>query len=164
MKYVTYINDKKFEIEIQKDGTLLVNGEVRNVDFLTLDESLFSVLMDNKSYEVVIDETDGQYEVLIQGRLYTGQVLDERAQLLASRSGGVGVDSGEISIKSPMPGLIVAIPVTEGQDVKKGQTVIILESMKMQNELKAPRDGIVQRISVTAGISVEQGKLLVTMT
>jgi biotin carboxyl carrier protein len=153
MKYVTYINDKKFEIEIQKDGTLLVNGEVRNVDFLTLDESLFSVLMDNKSYEVVI-----------QGRLYTGQVLDERAQLLASRSGGVGVDSGEISIKSPMPGLIVAIPVTEGQEVKKGQTVIILESMKMQNELKAPRDGIVQRISVTAGISVEQGKLLVTMT
>lgn len=164
MRYVTFINDKKFEIEIQNDGTLLVNGEVRNVDFLTLSESLFSVLMDNKSYEVVMDETDGQYEVLIQGRLYTGQVLDERAQLLASKRSGAGADSGEISIKSPMPGLVVAIPVTEGQEVKKGQTLVILESMKMQNELKAPRDGIVQRISAQAGTSVEQNKLLVTMT
>jgi biotin carboxyl carrier protein len=164
MKYVTYINDTKFEIEIQNDGTLLVNGEARAVDFLTLDESLFSVLMDNQSYEVVIDETDGQYEVLIQGRLYTGQVLDERAQLLASRRSGMGADSGEISIKSPMPGLIVVIPVSEGQSVKKGQTLVILESMKMQNELKAPRDGTVQRISVQAGVSVEQGKLLVTLT
>jgi len=164
MKYVTYINEKKFEIEIQNDGTLLVNGVQRDVDFLTLDESLFSVLMNNKSYEIVIDETDGQYDVLIQGRLYTGQVLDERAQLLASRRGGLGVESGELSIKSPMPGLIVAIPVSEGQEVKKGQTVIVLESMKMQNELKAPRDGVVQRISVTVGATVEQKKLLITLT
>jgi len=164
MKYVTIINDTKFEIEIRNDGTLLVNGKPRTVDFLPLDESLFSVLMDNKSYEVVIDDREGQYEVLIQGRMYTGRVLDERAQLLASRGGGLHAESGEISIKSPMPGLIVAIPVQEGLEVKKGQTLLILESMKMQNELKAPRDGIVQRISVTAGISVEQGKLLVTMT
>lgn len=164
MKYVTYINDKKFEIEIQNDGKLLVNGEAREVDFLTLGESLFSVLMNNKSYEIVMEEADGQYEVLIQGRLYTGQVLDERAQLLASRRSGMGADTGEISIKSPMPGLIAAIPVTEGQEVKKGQTVVILESMKMQNELKAPRDGTVQRISAQAGMSVEQGKLLVTLT
>lgn len=164
MKYVTIINGKQFEIEIQKDGTLLVNGEPRQVDFLSLGESLYSVIMQDRSYELVIEERDGAYEVLMRGHLFTGAVLDERAQLLASRRGGLTAETGEISIKAPMPGLIVAISVTEGQEVQAGQTVVILESMKMQNELKAPRNGIVARVSVTPGQSVEQNKLLVTIT
>ncbi|MEP7291701.1 MAG: biotin/lipoyl-containing protein, partial [Chloroflexota bacterium] len=160
MKYVTIINDTRFEIEIEKDGSLKVNGEPREVDFLKLGPALYSILMDHRSYEVVIEEREGDYEVLMQGRLYSGQVLDERAQLLATRRGGLDADTGELSIKAPMPGLIVAIPVSEGQEVKKGQTLVILESMKMQNELKTPRDGTVQRISVQAGHTVEQNKLL----
>ncbi len=164
MKYVTTINDTRFEIEIEKDGRLTVNGEPREVDFLALGPSLYSILMEHKSYEVVIEEREGSYELLMQGRLYTGDVLDERALLLASRRGELGVESGELSIKAPMPGLIVAISVAEGQEVTKGQTVVILESMKMQNELKAPRDGVVQRISVQAGQTVEHNKLLITLT
>ncbi|MFN8450007.1 MAG: biotin/lipoyl-containing protein [Anaerolineae bacterium] len=164
MKYVTVINDVRFEIEIGSDGSLKVNGEPREVDFLALGPSLYSILMDHRSYEMVIEERDGDTEVLMQGRLYTGQVMDERAQLLASRRGGLAVDSGELSIKSPMPGLVVAIPVTEGQAVSKGQTILVLESMKMQNELKAPRDATVQRISVQIGQSVEHNKLLITLT
>ncbi len=164
MKYVTTINDTRFEIEILKNGELTVNGEPREVDFLTLGPSLYSVLMDNKSYEVVIEEREGSYELLMQGRLYTGDVLDERALLLAQRRSELGVSSGELSIKSPMPGLIVDIVVAEGDEVAKGQTLVILESMKMQNELKAPRDGVVQRISAQPGQSVEQNKLLITLT
>jgi biotin carboxyl carrier protein len=164
MKYVTIINDVRFEIDIEADGTLKVNGQPRDVDFLALGPSLYSILMNHRSYEMVIEEREGAYEVLMQGRLYAGEVLDERAQLLATRRGGLGTESGELSIKSPMPGLIVTVPVTEGQAVTKGQTLIILESMKMQNELKAPRDGVVQRISVQAGQTVEQNKLLVTLT
>ncbi len=164
MKYVTTINDTSFEIEILKDGTLTVNGEPREVDFLALGPSLYSVIMDNCSYEVVIEEREGSYELLMQGRLYTGDVLDERALLLAQRRSELGVNSGELSIKAPMPGLIVDVPVAEGDAVAKGQTLVILESMKMQNELKAPRDGVVQRISVQAGQSVEQNKLLITLT
>ena len=164
MKYVTTINDTSFEIEILKDGTLTVNGEPREVDFLALGPSLYSVIMDNRAYEVVVEEREGNYELLMQGRLYTGDVLDERALLLAARRGGLVADSGELSIKAPMPGLIVAVVVAEGDEVEKGQTVVILESMKMQNELKAPRAGVVQRISVQAGQSVEQNKLLITLT
>ncbi|NDJ62838.1 MAG: biotin/lipoyl-binding protein [Chloroflexi bacterium] len=164
MKYVTIINDKEFEIEIGNDGRLTVNGEPRDVDFLPLGPALYSVLRQHSSHEVVIDVHDDSYEVLMSGRLYTGRVLDERAQLLAARSGGGLIDSGEISIKAPMPGLVIAVLVDEGQAVTKGQTIIILESMKMQNELKAPRDGVVQRISVEAHQSVEQNKLLITLT
>jgi len=167
MKYVTILHDRRFEIEILPDGSLLVNGEPRTVDFLPLGDTLYSVIMDNQSYEVVIEQAGpgkkNQVEVLMRGHLYSGEVLDERALLMALRRGGLEVDSGEIVIKSPMPGLIVAVPVSEGQAVEAGQTVIILESMKMQNELKAPRAGVVQRIAVKAGESVEQHKPLVVL-
>lgn len=163
MKYITTINDRKFEIEIQNDGTILVDGQPREVDFLALGPALYSMIMNGMSIEAVIEESQGDYQVLMRGRLYEGTVLDERAQLLLSRRGGAGGDSGEVSIKAPMPGLIVAVTVAEGQEVKAGQTVVILESMKMQNELKTPRDGVVQRVSVAAGQTVEQKKVLVTI-
>ncbi len=163
MKYITTIKDKQFEIEIDKDGNVLVNGQPREVDFLPLGPALYSILMNHLSLEAVIDEKDGEYQVLMGGRLYEGRVLDERARLLLSRSGSLEDNSGEVSMKAPMPGLIVAITVAEGQQVTKGETIIILESMKMQNELKAPRDGTVQRISVQPGQTVEQKKVLITI-
>jgi biotin carboxyl carrier protein len=73
------------------------------------------------------------------------------------------VHSGEFNLKSPMPGLIVAVPIVEGQVVVKGQDLVILESMKMQNELKAPRDGKIGRVRVRPGDSVEQSQVLVTL-
>jgi biotin carboxyl carrier protein len=164
MKYVTTVNNKTFEIDIQPDGSLLVNGEKREVDFRALGPSQYSILDEHMSYELTIEEREDAIEVLMRGRLYDVEVLDERAQLLASRSGGLQAESGEISIKSPMPGLIVAVKVDTGQEVKAGQTVIILESMKMQNELKAPRDGVVQSITVQPGQTVEQNKVLVKIT
>jgi biotin carboxyl carrier protein len=164
MKYITIINDKTFEIDIQPDGSLLVNGEKREVDFRALGPAQYSILDEHMSYEMTIEEREDEIEVLMRGKLYGVKVMDERAQLLASRSGGLGVESGEINIKSPMPGLIVAVKVEVGQEVIAGQTVIILESMKMQNELKAPRDGVVQAINVAPGQSVEQNKALVKIT
>lgn len=165
MKYLTTINDKTFEIDIQGDGTLLVNGEKRNVDFRALGPAFYSIIMNNLSYELVIEEREEhQVEVFMQGRLYDAKVMDERAQLMAARTAMLMADSGEIAVKAPMPGLVVATPVPEGQAVKAGQTVIILESMKMQNELKAPRDGTLQKIHVAPGQSVEHNKILVTIT
>jgi biotin carboxyl carrier protein len=163
MKYLTTINDKEFEIDMQRDGTILVNGERHEVDFLALGPSLYSVIIEHFSHEVVVEERDNQIEVLMRGRLYSGHVMDERAQLMASRRGGFEPESGEMVIKAPMPGLVLEITVAEGESVTKGQTVVILESMKMQNELKVPRDGVVQEIAVEPGQSVEQNKVLVTI-
>lgn len=165
MKYVTTINDKTFEIDIQQDGKLLVNGEPRAVDFRELSPTFYSIIMNHLSYELVIEERgDNNVEVLMHGRLYTTKVMDERAQLLAARTALLMADSGEIAIKAPMPGLVIAIPVEVGQEVKAGQTIIVLESMKMQNELKTPRDGVVSSILAEPGQSVEQNKVLVTIT
>jgi pyruvate carboxylase subunit B len=163
MKYVTMVNGKQFEIEIERDGSILVNGERRQVDFLAMGPSQYSLLTNMLSHNLVIEEREGEVQVLVRGRLFTSKVMDERTLLMAQRTGGGIADTGEASIKSPMPGLVVAVSIEVGQEVKAGQTVLILESMKMQNELKAPRDGVVQAVHVAAGQSVEQNKILVTI-
>ena len=101
--------------------------------------------------------------MLLRGHLYQVQVEDEREKRLKAAAGGGVAEGGEFHLKAPMPGLVVAIPVEEGQEVKKGEVLVILESMKMQNELKAPRDGKVDRIRVKAGESVEQKQTLLSV-
>ncbi|MDZ4769669.1 MAG: acetyl-CoA carboxylase biotin carboxyl carrier protein subunit [Chloroflexota bacterium] len=163
MKYVTIINEKQFEIEIDNAGAIRVNGQPRTVDFLPLTGALYSILMDNRSYEVLVEEREGEVEVIIRGRRYNASVMDERALLLSQTRGELDNAHGEVVVKAPMPGLIVALPLSEGAEVKKGQTILILESMKMQNELKAPKDGAILRVHVVQGQSVEQNKPLITI-
>ena len=164
MKYQTLVNGQTFDIEINEDGRILVNGEVRAVDFRALRQGeLYSMLLDHRSYEAVVDERDDLYHVLLAGDMYDVQVTDERSRRLASAFMAFGDTGGEVSIRAPMPGLIVRVPVSEGEPVSKGQTVIILESMKMENELKSPRDGTVHHIHAKAGDNVEQNKVLVTI-
>lgn len=164
MKYLTTVNGQTFEIEINQGGHVTINGEERTIDFQTISESLISALIDNASFEALIEERDGRYNVLMFGDLYEVEVADERQQRLLRSSTGFEVTQGEISIRSPMPGLIVAVPVVEGQAVRQGEAVCVLESMKMENELKAPRDGVVSRVHVAKGDRVEQNKPLVTIT
>jgi pyruvate carboxylase subunit B len=161
MKYVKVVGNQQYEIEIDGDGELTVNGEKREVDFLTLGPSLYSLITDNMSLQVVVEDADNHYDVLMKGHLYEIQVLDERALLMAQRRGGLGVSSGEVH--APMPGLIVAVPVTVGQAVEAGQTLVILESMKMQNELKSPSSGIVETVRCEAGQTVDKNTLLIVI-
>jgi biotin carboxyl carrier protein len=164
MKYITTIDGKKYEVEIGDDGAVSVNGKPRSVDFLALGPALYSIIMDTKQHEIVVESHENEFEVLLNGRLYASTVMDEREQLILSRRGGTDDASGEIIIRAPMPGLLVDVLVKEGDAVAAGQTVVILESMKMQNELKSPRAGTVQRVSVQAGQTVEQKKVLITLT
>jgi biotin carboxyl carrier protein len=165
MKYQTIINGQTYEIEINEDGRIFVNGEDRAIDFRVLREGeLYSLLLDHLSYEAVVEERDDQYHVMMAGDLFEVKVTDERSRRLANAFMAFGDVGGEATIRAPMPGLIVRVPVVEGQDVSKGETLIILESMKMENELKSPRDGVVRHVHVAPGDSVEQNKALVTIT
>lgn len=164
MKYQATVNGRTFEVEIKEDGRVLIDNELRSIDFCELREGeLYSLLVDHLSYEAVVEERDDLYHVLMAGDLYEVKVTDERSRRLASAFMAFGDVSGEAVIRAPMPGLIVRVPVVEGQTVAKGDTVILLESMKMENELKAPRDGTIHRVSVRAGDSVEQNKVLITI-
>lgn len=165
MKYATTINDHTYVIEINRDGEITIDGATVPVDLCAIDDVTYSLLLSNKSYEALVEVAGNDLSVLLNGRLYGAQVLDERARRARAQAvGGSASHSGDVTIKSPMPGLIVAVPVSEGQAVKKGQTMVVLESMKMENELKAPRDGTVTAIKVAPRQSVEQHQPLVVLT
>jgi len=165
VKYSTTVGDRTFIIDVNREQEVTVDGAVVPLDMISIDQATaYSLLLNNDSYEVLVDEESGDYRVLLSGHLFTVQVEDERARRLAQASRGFIPASGEIHIKAPMPGLIAAIPVNEGQLVKKGDVLVILESMKMENELKAPRDGSVSAVRVTSRQNVEQNQTLVTIT
>jgi len=164
MKYVTTINDKDFLVDVIDERHVSVNGKTYEVDFESVSgQPVFSLIADGKSHEAYVRETDDEWQVLLRGRLYPVKVEDEREKRLRAAAGGGVAETGEFHLKAPMPGLVVSIPVEEGQEVKKGQVLLILESMKMQNELKSPRDGTVNRIKVKAGESVEQKQALLSV-
>jgi biotin carboxyl carrier protein len=164
MKYVTTVNGKDFEIEIVDEHHIRIGERLLAVDFETVSgQPVFSLILDGKSYESFVYQGDEDWEVLLRGRQFQVKVQDEREKRLKAAAGGGVAEGGEFHLKAPMPGLIVAIPVEEGQEIKKGQVLLILESMKMQNELKAPRDGVVDRIRVKTGESVEQKQTILSI-
>lgn len=163
MKYLVNVGDQAYEIDINQNDEISLNDEIVDIDFATVEGGLYSLLVNNESFEAMVEERDGKWYVLLRGDLYEVDVVDQRTQLLRARAGGQVAETGEITIKAPMPGLVVAIPVEVGQEVQAGQTVIILESMKMENELKTPRAGRVERINCAPRESVEQGKPLIVI-
>jgi biotin carboxyl carrier protein len=165
VRYATTVGNQNFIMDVNRDDQVTVDGETLAVDLISIDQgTAFSLLLNNNSYEVLVNEENGEYQVLLLGHLFNVCVEDERARRLAQAARAFLPVSGEVQIKAPMPGLIVAIPVTEGQIVKQGDVLVILESMKMENELKAPRDGIVSAVRVQPGQNTEQGQTLVTIT
>lgn len=164
MKYVTTVGDREFLVEIVDERHVSIDGKTYEVDFVSVSgQPVYSLIADGKSHEAYVRESDEGWQVLLRGRLYPVRVEDEREKRLRAAAGGGVAESGEFHLKAPMPGLVVAVPVEEGQQVKKGQVLLILESMKMQNELKSPRDGTVNRIKVRAGESVEQKQPLLSV-
>jgi biotin carboxyl carrier protein len=163
MKYITTIDAKQFTVEIIDAKHVSVNGKTLDVDFESISgQPVYSLIIDGKSHEGYVYPDEKNWQVLLRGRLYQASVEDEREKRLAAADGNLA-KGGEFHLKAPMPGMVVAIPVTEGQTVKKGQVLLILESMKMQNELKSPKDGTVSRIRIKAGEPVEQKQPLLSV-
>ena len=164
MKYITTVDDKDYLVEIIDEKHISVNGKTYQVDFESVSgQPVYSLIVDGKSHESYVQQGEDNWQVLLRGRLYPVIVEDEREKRLRAAAGGGVAESGEFHLKSPMPGLVVAVPVAEGQEVKKGQVLLILESMKMQNELKSPRAGTIGRIRVKSGESVEQKQTLLSI-
>lgn len=165
MKYITTIDNREYLVEILDEKHVTVNGKVLDVDFSSINgQRVFSMIIDGKSYESHVNPSDDGWEVLLRGKFYSAQVEDEREKRLRASAEGRAVEGGEYHLKAPMPGLVVAVLVEDGMRIDKGQVLVILESMKMQNELKSPREGVVSRIKVKPGERVEQKATLLSVT
>lgn len=161
MKYTAIIHGKTYEIDIAANNTVFINGEPHNVDFRSIDGiSLYSLLVDNSSSEALVERNGDEYRVLIDGAMHVVEVQDERTRKLAKADKPAAGPPGEIPLKAPMPGLVRSVNVSIGDSVNAKQGVIILEAMKMENELRIPRAGVIKEIRVKAGDKVDQGQVL----
>jgi biotin carboxyl carrier protein len=164
MKYITTINGQEFSIEILDEHHVRLGKQMLEVNFESVGgQPVYSLIVDGKSYEAYVYPGEEKWEVILQGRLYPARVEDEGEKRLRAAGGSTVGESAEFHLKAPMPGLVVSLPVSEGQAVEKGQVLVILESMKMQNELKSPRAGTIARIRVKPGEGVEQRQTLLSV-
>lgn len=163
MKYYARVDDNEYEVEI--DGsTVLLDGTPINVDLVRSGATeLYSVLLDGHSHEMLVNADRFTYQISVRGVQLQVQVEDERARRLNRARRLPTLPEGELAIIAPIPGLVVRVLVKEGEAIEEGQPVVLLEAMKMENELRAVRSGIVKSVVVSAGQRVEQNTPLIVL-
>lgn len=164
MKYLSTVNDHTYTVDLLDDQHISLDGVVYEMKFTQVgDQPVYSLLLDGRSYEGLLYQDEGNWQVILHGVLYSMLVEDEREKRLRGQASGVIAEGVEFSLRAPMPGLVVSIPIADGQHVEKGDVLLVLESMKMQNELRSPRAGVVARIKVTVGERVEKKQILLSV-
>jgi len=157
---------QSYEVGVEKAASktsVTVNGKKRFVDLARLNGSgAFSILLDGRSFDLEVKESEKGLLVFALGRQFDLTIEDERAYRTRLASDGGKTAAGEKEARAPMPGLIVKIEVAVGQVVEPGQGLLIMEAMKMENEIKAKGTGKVKEIKVAERQPVEQNQVLIT--
>ncbi len=164
MKYLAEVDGQEFPIEIMDEHHICFGGEIIEVDLAAVSgQPLYSLIINGESFEGYVYPDDHAWQVLLLGRSYSISIEDEREKRLRTTDNSIVSPGREFILKAPMPGLAVSVLIEEGQKVEKGQILLILESMKMQNELRAPFSGTVVRLKVKSGESVQQKQVLLAI-
>ena len=147
----------------QERGNWLINQEKFDGDVVRLSENHYHVIWENKSYNIEIlqaNYAEKMFQILVNGQIINTTAKGEFDLLLES----MGIQAKAVQkinhIKAPMPGLIQSISIAEGETVKKGDTLLVLVAMKMENVIKSPGDGIVKFLKVSAGEIVEKNQVM----
>jgi biotin carboxyl carrier protein len=156
MNLTVVVDGKPLALELEREGSRWwVNN--RTVSALEVEPGIYSVLLGSRSFEARIERTEEAWAVTIGRRRFVIEVADPRR---LQRKGRGLHGEGRQRIASPMPGKVVRVLVAQGDSVEAGQGVIVVEAMKMQNELKAPRAGRVVALSAQEGATVAAGDVL----
>ena len=162
MTYDVVVDGKTHRLELTRGETTWlckVDAEEIEVDAALTARDILSVLVGGKAYEIKRERSlQGDIHLIIGSARYAVEVQDPRS--LRTRRAAAGAEAGPQKITAPMPGKIVRVMVSAGDEVKTGQGIIVMEAMKMQNELKSPKDGRVQKILTTEGSTVNPGDAL----
>ena len=164
MRYYVTVDGQTFEIDL--------TGDVPRVDGSEVDAEVHRLpgtptrllLVDGRSHTLVArrDGSDG-WAVYLDGERFEADVVDERTRAIREMTGQAAAELGPRPVRAPMPGLVVRIAVEPGDTVEAGQSVAIVEAMKMENDLKAESDGVVSKVLVEVGEPVEKGAVLVEL-
>lgn len=163
MKYYSQVGQNEYEVEIV-DGKVLVNGEAVEVDLRQSGApELYSLLYNGRSFEMLIEADRFKYGITLRGERFEVQVEDERTRRLNVGRKMVSLPEGELAIRAPIPGLVIKVLIEVGQTVTDEQPLLLLEAMKMENEIRAVRGGVVKQIVCVTGQRVEQNSVLIVL-
>jgi biotin carboxyl carrier protein len=176
MRFIATLNGEDHVIDVDNLGhddgyyTMTLDGVSHEVDAQLLPSQIVSCNIDHKSFDVDIEHTgdasntlDGRMAVRVRGRVVEMEMLDERRKKMKEASQSHLAGGGAGAIESPMPGKVLKFLVSEGDTVVEGQGVVVVEAMKMENELKARIDGVVGAFKVGEGDTVDAGIVLVAI-
>ena len=182
MPYITTVNNHNYRIDTGENGqqrSIIIDGIEHTIDWQQIAPLVtdvqgkastggrYSVIIAGKSYEIFArniskpDEKESRtYEIQVAGQRFEVNIEDERTRMLAGLARS-GTHSGEATIAAPMPGLVIGVLFEPGAAVTEGETVVVLEAMKMENDLSSPIAGTIKEVRVSKGQTVEQGQILV---
>jgi|688.fasta_scaffold00480_17 biotin carboxyl carrier protein len=165
MYHIKVNQETIYDVELDSKGITL-NNELKDISFASLGNNQYHILLNQKSYNVElvsINHENKTASLKVNNRIYDCEIKDQFDDLLKS----LGLDNLNAKkindIKAPMPGLVLKVLVTEGQEFKKGDNLLVLEAMKMENILKAPTDGIVKSIKIKPGDKVDKNEVLLLL-
>jgi biotin carboxyl carrier protein len=162
MRYYAQIGANEYVVDIDDAGVQL-NGAPVDID---LERSgipeLYSLLFGGRSHELLIEANRFNYTITLRGEQFQVQVEDERMRRLSANRRLV-LPEGEIAVTAPIPGLVVKVLIAEGEEIEEEQPLVILEAMKMENEIRARRPGRIKQVKVAPGQRVEQNAVLLVI-
>jgi biotin carboxyl carrier protein len=166
MAYIAKSGGREHRLDVRSERDRLrvhLDGQEFLVDLLRVDSSLYSLLIGGRSFEVDLLEVEDAFMVLVDGQPFLVEIQDEQERRLRAAVGKEMARAAKRTVAAPMPGKVVKLLVKPGDAVKAGDGVIVVEAMKMENELKAPSPGTVKEIRVTEGKPVSAGEVLVVL-
>jgi pyruvate carboxylase subunit B len=164
MRYRVVIAGRTMEVDLGPQG-VQVDGERVAAELQAVpDGPVQSLLLDGASHRLVAHRSaPGHWELQLRGWRLAAEVVDERTLRIRELTGAAAAAAGPRPVRAPMPGLVVRVEVAEGDEVKPGQGLVIVEAMKMENELRAEIAGRVQAVHVQAGQAVEKDQVLIDL-
>lgn len=164
MRYHVTIGDRTVEVDLTEDPPT-VDGSPVSAELVTVPGTAVRHLTVNGQSRTLTarpGDRKGRWEIVAGDARFTADAVDERTRTIREMT-GADEDAADREITAPMPGMVVRVEVAEGDEVRAGQGVIVVEAMKMENELKAPADGVIASIEVEAGQAVEKGQTLLVL-
>jgi len=161
MTYDVIINGKNYQLELKRSDTgweCRVDGREVQMDAVLARRDVISVIIEGKAYEVKRERTATDMHIWVGSARYSAELRDPRS--LRSRKHSDHTDIGPKKLVAPMSGRVVRVLAAEQAEVDAGQGVVVVEAMKMENEIKSPKKGIVQKLVVNAGANVNAGDVL----
>lgn len=162
MKYSAIVNDS-FEFQDIDAENSIVAGKKIEWDLQKLGHHKYSIIYNGKVFNaevLLIDREACQVSIKINGRIYNSTYSDEYQQLLQKMGIGTSSNPTQPELKAPMPGMVIKVLAVTGQQIKKGDPLLILEAMKMENIIKAASDCSVTAIHIRAGDKVEKNQVI----